>query len=235
MTLGSIIRLIVAVLLLPFCYAAALEYGGMISGRGSFLGMSYEFWTFAAGAAVYLVIFIFFHKTIATWVLGRASVQKAWGTITGFRRLDAESDEAGSATLTDAKGRVVPLWAVLAPYLVPLYTVAGVLVVWIVMKTRITGMSTSTYLKIQAFLIGLTYTFHLFMLFQDVRRKHTDIRAAGYVFTLVIVFLVNLEILALLGWLVFEGGDWLEFNRHVLAGSQNPYRMAVDWISSLLR
>lgn len=233
MTLGSIVRLVVGVALLPFCYVAAIEFGDLVVGHGhGVFGMSYEFWALLLGAVVYLVIFLFFHKTIASWVFGRASVQKAWGTLTGFRRLDAETDDGMGTTMTDARGRAVPLWAVLAPYVVPLYTLSAVLVVWIVMK--VAGMSASTYMRTQSFLIGLTYTFHLFMLFRDVRAKHTDIRAAGYVFTLVFVFLVNIEILALLGWLVFDEGDWVEFNRRVLVGSRNPYRMVFDWIRSLI-
>ena len=233
MSMGSIVRLVVAVLLLPFCYAAAVEIGGLMLRTGGGLDLT-TLWCLIGGVGVYLLLFLFFQKTMATWVFGRATVEKAWGTITGFRRVDAETEDGGkSATMIDAKGRPIPIWRMLLPYVIPLYTIVAVLAVYAV--KRFAGMRGATYMRTQAFVIGLTFAFYLFMVLQDVREKRADVRAVGYVFTLVIVFLVNVEILALLGWLVFEEGDWIEFNRHVLAGSQNPYRMAIDWVGSLLR
>lgn len=232
MSVGSVVRLVVGIVLLPFCYAAAMEFGGVMLRTGEGLDLT-TLWCLVGGVGVYVVLFLFFHKTMATWVFGRATVERAWGTITGFRRLDAETEDGGkSATMTDAQGRPVPVWRMLLPYVVPLHTVVAVLVVCGV--NYFVGMREPTYMRIQAFVVGITFTFHLFMLFHDVREKRTDVRAVGYVFTLVLVFLVNVEILALLGWLVFKEGDWIEFNRAVLAGSQNPYRMAFDWIRSLI-
>jgi hypothetical protein len=225
--LGQILRLVAGVLLIPACVAAAICFADM-AARGV------EGWAALAvflGAGAYVVIFLFFHDSIERTFFGREPVRRLWGTITGYygpTHRTSRDDER-----VDGAGRTVPLYVILVPYTIPLYTVLGMVIVWLV--NYLVGMRASTYSVVQGFVLGLTYTFHLFMLGYDIRRKHPDLKVAGYLFTMVVVFLVNVEILAAVSMLAFDGADWIEFNRNMLAETRYYYGWFWDLVSRPFR
>ncbi len=221
---GQVIRTILGVLLIPLCVAAAVTFGRtalFAEAKG------WHVWVaLLAGVGAYTLLFVFFHKSLGRLFFSKEPVTLMWSTVTGYRLPALPADQKGarySEPPTDVKGRRVPLWAVLVQYLIPLYTIVGVLAVWIahlVLGGRFAGR---TYAIVQAFVIAFTYTFHLFIVCTDIREKSTHLRAAGYVFTLALMFLVNIEIIAALGMLVFKGMNWLAFNEQLYVTAQKTY------------
>jgi hypothetical protein len=178
----------------------------------------YEFLAVLLGAASYVLVFVFFHQSIVAGFFGREPVQNLWGRITGYEMRGSPQAEFR----TDSEGRPAPLWVVLVPYLVPIYTMVGVLLVWIV--GLVFGFSPYTHRVVQGYFIGLTYTFHLFLVFYDIHERHPDLRAAGYFFTLVLILLVNIQFLAAVAMVVLKGASWIDFNRALFHETVREYR-----------
>ncbi len=231
MRLGHIVRWAVGILLLPLCYASVAafvqEVGKGMVGGGSSLVLA----SFALGFVVYVVIFLFFHKSIAGAFFGQKSVQRMWSTVTGYRLQDLPQTGGPSREAPkDSKGREVPLWAIMLPHMVPITTIVAMLIVWGI--RYVFEYDLDWYFRTQAFVVGLTYAFHLFLLGVHIRERHAGLRAAGYLFTLVIVFLVHLQILAVLAWIVTpEGGPiWVDFNIALLKEANWVYFYVWRWI-----
>lgn len=222
---GQVIRTVVGVLLIPLCVAAAITFG-----RVALVAEAKGYQVVVAlllGVVTYVLLFIFFYRSIVKTFFSKEPVTMMWSTVTGYKLAAQPQETPSSEPPTDIKGRRVPLWAVMVPYLVPIYTVAGVLVVWIVKLILGGRFSDSTYRIVQAFVMGLTYAFHVFLVSHDIREKNPHLRAAGYLFTLVLLFLVNVQILAALGMLVYKNVSWLRFNEMLY--SQAKYIYAWFW------
>lgn len=233
---GQIARFVLGLALVPVCVAAAVAFGQMMInvGPGPTVKGNHVLGVLVLGAVTYVLIFVFFHKSILRTIFGREPVQTMWSTITGYRLPNpSAAGDAHPETPTDEKGRRIPLWAVLVPYLIPIYTVVGVFVVWIL--KLLSGMSSSTYTFVQAYVIGLTYTFHIFLVANDIRKGQRDLKAAGYLFTLVLLFFVNVEVLSAFAMIVFPNADWIAFNQNFLAEVRREYlwfwRLITSWVS----
>jgi hypothetical protein len=230
MKLGQILRWMIGVLLLPLCFASlmafALQVGAKMGGSGSLIV------SFFAGVAVYVAIFVFFHKSIAGAFFGEKSVERMWSTVTGYRLQDV-MQQGPAKEHKDSKGRQVPLWAILLPHLVPITTIIAMLVVWGV-HLLVREFTEAWYFRTQAFVVGLTYTFHLFLIGVHIRERHAGLRTAGYLFTLVLVVLVHLQMIALLTWIVDVGPDWIAYNEELWAQAKRVYfTLYYDWVKSL--
>jgi len=233
---AQIARFVVGLALVPVCVAAAISFGEMMinTGPGPTAKGIHALGVLALGAVTYVVIFVFLHKSVLRTVFGREPVQTMWSTITGYRLPQpAAGGESHPDSPTDEKGRRIPLWAVLAPYLIPIYTAVGVLVVWLL--KLLVGMSGSTYAFVQAYVIGLTYTFHVFLVANDIRKGQRDLKAAGYLFTLVLLFVVNVEVLAAFSMIVFPNADWIVFNQRFLGEARREYLWFWELITGWIR
>ena len=234
MTIGYIIRQAIAALLLPLCIAAALAFGDMMNGQqGEQVKGINTFLALLLGAGAYTIIFTFLHRSVLRAFFDRGPVQSMWGTITGYHLPDASRQGGQQAEIpVDAKGRRVPLWATMAPYAFPIYTMIGVLVVWLV--KYVTGMSWSYYSVIMGAVIGFTYATHVFMVGSDIRSRQPALRSAGTAFTLALMFLFNIQVLAALAMLVFDA-NWIEFNEDILRGVQGQYEWFYEHTMGLIK
>ena len=89
--------------------------------------------------------------------------------------------------------------------------------------------------SLQGFLLGATFTFHVFLVANDVRRKHNDLRAIGYLLTLVLIAIVAIQIFAAALMPVFPGASWVEFNRAVLGEIERAYQWSWRLVSGPFR
>lgn len=218
---GQVVRTAVGVLLIPLCIAAALTFGRTMlaaDARGWHVLVA-----LLLGSGGYVAIYIFFYRSFVKTIFSNEPVAMLWSSVTGYR-LPVEPEGAKPKEHpTDIKGRRVPLIVVIVPYLVPIYTVAAVLVIWIVRLLLKGGFPVKSYALVQAFALGLTYTFHLFLVSHDIREKNPNLRSAGYLFTLVLLFLVNVEIIAALSRLVFNNVSWITFNEQLYFKAKDIY------------
>jgi hypothetical protein len=98
-------------------------------------------------------------------------------------------------------------FVVLAPYLIPGYTVLIAVLYFIVsFFTDVTK-----YYSIFIFLIGFTLMMHLSYTAQSVREKQSDLIRSGYVFSVSFLYVVNLIIVFLILSFVFKEISFFEF------------------------
>jgi len=227
--LAEIIRLVVAILLLPFCAAAAVALGNSLAGLSLvYGGMSDGGFAIFLGAVAYIAVFVFFDETVIALPFSRGNVQRFWGTFIGYRGPRSPD----SALDVDARPAFRPL--VVVPYTVPIYTVVAIPVVYLI--SWVFNIYDRSWIRsLQGFLLGATFAFHLFLVGSDLRRKHRDLRAIGYLLTLVIVFIVCVQVLAAALMAVFPGASWVEFNKDVLGGIRDAYEWSWDLVSSPFR
>jgi len=179
--------------LIPACAAGAVslwEFAGATFSEVLF------FWV---GALSYLVLLGIFQQPIRTYVFGHELTHVLWvylcgGSVRGFQAGAA----GGKVRATRANALVF-----LAPYIFPVYSIL-LLGVWLGAGLFLTLEPGKEFF---AGLLGFSWAFHLtftlFFLFQG----QPDLAAAGRIFSLPVIWLANLAVLALLlAFLVPEEG-----------------------------
>jgi hypothetical protein len=195
-------KLIIAVLLLPFCLGAgeALYQVVRASGRADTVWVP-----MLAGAACWVVIFLMLPKPMWVYVVGHELTHAVWtwlflGKVKGFKA----SAKGGHVVVTKQNFLII-----LAPYFFPLYAII-VLAVF-ALGHLIWGWG--TYRVWFHLLLGAAYAFHLTLTWHILQTHQSDITSQGYLFSTVIIFLgnvlvllvgipilTNLGVLTALGW-----------------------------------
>ncbi len=204
-SLGKALRPVIAMALLPVCYVLSAAFFRCFGGYG----FQHEFWAtdefrlFAIGGLVWLVTFFALPKPITLYVFGHELTHAIWvlimgGLVTEFR----VSKEGGHIMTTKSN-----FWIALAPYFFPIYSVA-LLVCFGVLQAfwDLSGLRLMLY-----FLLGVTWSFHLTFTGMMLTREQTDLTHNGVFFSLVIIYLMNLLVLATLLITLSKGATWYAF------------------------
>jgi hypothetical protein len=228
---AEVVRLVVAILLVPLCVAAAVVLGRDLAYFTlQRRGMSAGGFAIFLGGLAYVVVFVFLDETVLALPFARGNVQRFWGTFIGYR--GPRSPGAAEHDDPDSAPPFRPLLAV--PYMVPIYTVIAIPVIYLV-SWAFDIYDRHWLRSLQGFLLGATFTFHVFLVGNDIRRKHKDLRAVGYLLTLVLVIVVCVQVLAAALMTVFPGASWVEFNRSVLNEIQYAYEWSWELVSGPFR
>jgi hypothetical protein len=178
------VKLVIAVLLVPACVAAtvtAAQVGhALIAGS-----LTSSAWSFAAGYALWLVVFAFLPKPMRTYVLGHELTHALWALLMGARVSDLKVRKTGGQVRTSKTN-----WAItLAPYFFPFYAVlfiAGFFIAHAIWS--LTG-----YMWVLFFLVGLGWSFHVtFTLMILFTVDQPDVKSQGVLFSAVVIYLMNL-------------------------------------------
>ncbi|MHB8523227.1 MAG: hypothetical protein ACYDH9_21080 [Limisphaerales bacterium] len=192
-------KTIIAIFLLPFCFAAGKAL--YLTLRAS--GNADTFWAaFLAGAACWVTIYLLLPKPMWLYVLGHELTHTVWAWAFGgkVKRLKV-SAEGGHVLVTKSN-----FFVVLAPYFFPFYAVMVVLFFgmgrWI--------WEWAHYRVWFHLLLGMTYAFHVTLTSQILRTRQSDITSQGYLFAAVIIFLGNISVLLLgIPLLTAQASWWL--------------------------
>lgn len=164
-----------------------------------------EFWFFGLGAALWtlwffgslwatgqphpLRVYVFGHElTHAVWVW-------AWqGTVQKFRGWSRD----GGYIITDTHN----FWIALAPYFYPIYSFAIILVYAVASIFYNVAGSTETFMFVTPLqwlfaLLGATWAFHLTFTVWMIPKGQTDLTYHGTFFSLVVIYIMNVLLLAL--------------------------------------
>lgn len=184
----KILANILAVLLLPVAVALTTSLVGQIA---SINRLSEIQGFLLAGIMAYMILDGLFFRPLYIYVLGHelTHVFSAWlcgGRVKSFK----VSSSGGQVTTTKTN-----LFISLAPYLVPLYTIILCLAFFL---TRLFYKPIDEYQRHFIFLVGFSWSFHLVLTAHFLKTQQPDLTRWGYLFSVVIVYMVNLIILALL-------------------------------------
>jgi len=181
--LSFILKGLIAVLATPIAIAMTMSLYRGIKTVGELSG-NMPF--FLAGVVAYIVIHVLFYKPTAAYVFGHEAIHAiaSWlcgGKLSGFK----VSKEGGSVT-TDKTNTLVEL----APYFVPLYAIIVMALYYVVAQSyKING-------SIFIFLIGFTLAFHVITTIEVMKTAQPDFVKSGYFFSIVIVYLMNIMVIA---------------------------------------
>lgn len=180
----GLVRLIISIVLIP----AAVGITCLLYDY--FLQVWPCLFIFLVGVLCYTLVYPVFRKPLRSYVLGHelTHVLGVWlfrGRIHGMK--------------VSGKGGVVKadranMWIKLAPYFFPIYTVLA-LGVWLLVSI---AWDLSRYYSVVVFILGLTWAFHLWMTVHILWQSQPDIREMGVLFSLVIIYTLNLLILTFL-------------------------------------
>ncbi|MDE0331186.1 MAG: hypothetical protein OXL41_04895 [Nitrospinae bacterium] len=193
---------LVAILLLPACWGAAVSFGKSIpaaflaGGAGSYL-LAPEGWAFIVGACAYAVwhrlrppefLYAFVHEF----------THMAFALLTGEKVRSFEVNQGSGKVGLSGTNPLITL----APYFFPLPTVAvlipGALLGWAFGYPQI-GWAT-------AFLSGLTLYLHVLMTFRALGASQPDIARGGRIFSWAFIFFLGFVFIG--GAALVAAGGW---------------------------
>lgn len=216
------VKFIIAVLLLPTLFFTLAETGQALY---RVLGN----WTTAAvffiGAGLYAAIHYLLYDFSRPYVFVHEMTHAMAALLCGSRISDISiGAESGYVKMDKANTFVV-----LAPYFVPGYVLLTVLV-YVAADLFI---DCAPYRNIFLFAIGFFMAFHLIQTFEALyTTEQPDLKlAGGKVFSVVMIVLANLVVLAVvLKGLFPEAVSLQEAGRHIVRGSINVWRIIVNYI-----
>jgi len=182
-----IVRFIIALLLLPAVASALRGVGFIVVNIGNAINdVTVPFWL---GLGGYFVFQIIFFRPLKTYVFGHELTHALAGILSGARLKSFSVGKNGGSVVLDKANLVI----VLAPYFVPLYTVA-VVFLWFA-----AGLfwQVQPYRPWFLFLTGFTLSFHVALSAYALRQGQSDMDHFGGFFSGVVIMLVNCVVVVL--------------------------------------
>ncbi len=145
---------------------------------------------FLLGLCAYTLVHFLFKKPISVYIFGHElthaiSVFLCRGRVKSFR----VSSYGGSV-----RGTKSNFFISLSPYLFPIYTIFVVIIYFLLALF----LDLQRYFNIFLFLIGATWAFHIFLTFYFLGQGQRDIVRSGRIFSLPLIYIVNLFILVII-------------------------------------
>jgi len=189
---NKIIKFFYALLLIPFCYSLFLTLIYIIKNiQLSNKLVQY----FLLGAGGYLCLHFLFYKPMMLYVIGHEFIHMISTYICGGKVKKVKIGTSyGSVNVNK-----VNTFIALSPYFVPLYTII-VTLLWAILKYII---KINLSIEILSFFIGFTIMFHLLLTIYAIYIGQQDFKISGWLFSIIIIFIINCLILIFLFILLF--------------------------------
>jgi hypothetical protein len=188
--LKVLLKSLIAVLIIPLAFGVSMAfYHNLIMIKELSQSLSYFLW----GIAAYTALHLLFYKPTFLYVLGHEAVHAGVAWLFGAKISSFQVSKEGGAVGMDKSNVVIEL----SPYFVPIYAVVITLVYFVLLASyNING-------SIFVFLIGFALAFHIISTIEIMKVKQPDFVKSGYFFSIVLVYLLNILIIALMFGLVF--------------------------------
>ena len=177
-------KLIIAILLLPFCVGAASALWMVLRASGP----ADTTWVpILAGITCWLVIYLLLPKPMLVYVFGHELTHALWTWAFGGRVRKFKASSKGGHVIVTKDNFLIAL----APYFFPLYAV-------IVVAAFLIGSwiwNWQHYLAWFHLFLGAAYAFHITLTWHILKHDQTDISEQGYLFSAVVIFLANMAVL----------------------------------------
>lgn len=194
------LRFIGSLLLIPACVAVTISfYKGILAIRS----ISGSGLIFILGALSYSLLHLLLFKLDFLYILGHELMHAVVTLFSGGRvKAIKISSKRGSVKTT-----VPNFFVILAPYLIPGYTVFIALLYFILSFF----MNITRFSGLFIFLVGFTVMFHLAYTAQSIREKQSDLLKTGYLFSISFIYIINLVVVFSIVSLLFEKATFFDF------------------------
>ena len=149
-----------------------------------------EFWFFSLGALLWLVTFFGLPRPLWIYVFGHELTHAVWVLMMGGRVHKFHVTKTGGHILTDKTNT----WIALAPYFFPIYS----LLVIAIYGVAALFTDVTPFRQLLFALVGITWAFHLSFTCWMIPKGQPDLTYGGTFFSLVLIYTLNLLILAVL-------------------------------------
>ena len=208
------VKLIIGVLSIPIGVGVTVAfYKNLLLVTALSGSLSFFLW----GIAAYTVIHLLFYKPTYLYVLGHEAVHAGVAWIFGGKIKSFKVSKKGGSVGTDKSNAVIDL----SPYFVPIYAIIITIIYFVIASSyRING-------SIFIFLIGFTLAFHMISTIEVMKIRQPDIVKGGYFFSIVIVYVFNMVVIALIFGLMFSEFSVKKFFFDSFLFSKDAYIRAV--------
>jgi hypothetical protein len=217
-----IFKFVIAVLSVPFLIAASYSLYNEI-GKIYSLDSNQQF--FILGAIVYLVIHTVLFKPNVVYIFGHELTHALAMFISAGKVKSFKVGKKGG----EVKGTKSNLFISLAPYFFPTYTLI-VILLWIFAKQF---WDMRDFVSVFLFAVGLTLTFHFVMTVEFLKTKQPDLIKSGYLFSIALIYFINLSIAALILNFVFTDFSFKAYINNAYLVGKDMYAWLFSQMFSL--
>lgn len=230
------VKFYIAVILLPFVWVLSKTFFGALA----WVAIEHGVWNhppfriFTLSAAAFLLVFYLIPLPVRVYVFGHELTHALWVKLFGGKIGGIQVSDDGGYVLADR----VNTWIALAPYFFPFYSA-----VWL-SAFALAGLITDTKSLDWLFQAGLgvTWAYHLAYTCWMIPKGQSDLDYGGQFFSLVVIYIVNVLILAALlilstpelSLLLFAHEflqNAIDFSHWVVTGMRTIWQMLVSWMS----
>ncbi|HEV3409519.1 MAG TPA: hypothetical protein VG095_04450 [Chthoniobacterales bacterium] len=217
------VKLVVAILLLPFCALLTQTFFSVFA-RATVtqrLWAAEEFWFFSLGAVLWLIAFFGLPRPLLVYVFGHELTHALWVWLMGGRVSQFRVGRDGGHIVTDRNNFLISL----APYFFPIYSILALAAYGLASLF----MDVQPYGRLLYAVIGVTWAFHLTFTCWMIPKNQTDLIYNGTVFSLVMIYLMNLVLLIVMLIVVSPQITFANFGMEL---GENVNRV-LGWIGTL--
>ncbi len=217
-----LVKLFIALLLLP---TAVLTFAETVRILLAVLGQVSAAISFIMGVLIYCAIHYGYYDFSRPYVFAHEMTHALAALLCGCRIKDVSVGQKSGYVKMDRCNTLV----VLAPYFVPGY----VIVVAFVYMIADLFVDVTPYRQVFLFVIGFFTAFHFIQTFKTLfEADQPDLKlAGGKIFSVVMIMLANLVVLALVLKALFPETVWLvQAGKNILLGTINIWRIIVNYI-----
>ena len=188
--LKLLIKFVIAVLSIPIAVGVTSAfYKSFILIKTLSGSLPLFFW----GIAAYTILHLLFYKSTYMYVLGHEAVHAGIAWVLGGKIKSFKVSEQGGSVATDKSNTLIEL----SPYFVPIYAIIIAVIYFVIASSyRING-------SVFIFLIGFTLAFHMILTIEVMKVRQPDIVKSGYFFSIILVYVFNVIVIALMFSMIF--------------------------------
>ncbi|MGH8047287.1 MAG: hypothetical protein ACREKL_08570 [Chthoniobacterales bacterium] len=170
-----------------------------------------EFWFFSLGLIIWLVAFLGLPRPLWIYVFGHELTHALWVMLQGGKVSEFKITKHGGHILSDR----INTWIALAPYFFPIYSLL------VIALYGLAGLfwDMAPFRPVLYMLIGATWGFHLSFTLWMIPRGQTDLTYGGTFFSLVLIYILNLAVLAVFLIVASPGVTLGGFGRELIANA----------------
>lgn len=185
-----LVKSFIGIMALPVAAGVTIAfYHNLILISALAANLKYFLW----GIASYVLLHLLFYKPTYLYVLGHEAVHAGMSWIFGGKIKSFKASKDGGAVATDKSNAAIEL----GPYFIPIYAIIITVIYFVVASSyNING-------SVFVFLIGFALAFHLISTIEVMKVRQPDLVKSGYIFSIVLVYMLNIVVVSLIFSLMF--------------------------------
>lgn len=186
------VKFIIALFLIPICAVLSQTFFTVFARAtvSQQLWAAEPFWFFSLGAVLWLIAFFGLPRPLLLYVFGHELTHALWVWLLGGRVSRFRVGREGGHIITDKNN----FWIALAPYFFPLYSLLVIALYGLLSLF----FNMQPYGRVLYAAIGVTWAFHFTFTCWMILKNQTDLSEQGTIFSLVVIYLLNLVLLSIM-------------------------------------